>query len=317
MATIIDKRCGEIGKTFLDVVRNSRVLEDQPSIPQGSHDLVMGNLRVNAVAGRNLLNQVTYSYYLGTALALFDAAMTLAATPEFYPAIALDRTSVKHYRSVTPSSFVSYEEFTASRREELKSFTPHRMPDSRERVGLGITLYQNAARFVAFHEQGHFLRGHLHYLYSTSKKLSFAELPTAGGEREAEPAVARALEFDADGFAAAVAFGDLLTFASLTEQANAQTGANLTQEDYAHLFLLGVACLFAVLHRTERSNRNDQLTHPSAAARVANIWRYFVGTHRRSAANKNLTPDNPISVKALADMQGNDCETSRRRGAYV
>src|SRR5262245_30661869 len=105
MATIIDKQCGVIGNNFLGVVRDTQFLWNQPTLPHGAHDLVMNDLTVNAEAGRDLFNRPHYAYNLGTALALMDCSLTLAATASFFPELDLEAVNIVHCRDIQPHSF--------------------------------------------------------------------------------------------------------------------------------------------------------------------------------------------------------------------
>lgn len=306
MPTIIDKRCGEIGNWFLGVVRDTQVLDYLPRLPHGSHDLLMTSLMVNAEAGRDLLNRPQYTYNLGTALALMDTSLTLAAKPLFFPELQLREDDITHFRDVGIASFASYEYLKATTPTELKRFTPHEMPDNEVRIGLANQLFDISARFVALHEQGHFVRGHLHHLFSVSGTLRFRELPPFGEAPERDPGIGRAFELDADAFAGAVMFGDILGFPAIFDAEQMGLGELRGTDDFARLALTSVACVLAILARSDEalgpSGRDaKERDHPSAACRLLNIWDVFVQACRR-LFGRELSDDDPFFARCLDDV---------------
>jgi hypothetical protein len=297
---LIDKICGTIGNRFGKIVRHSRVLEDLAAFPPGSHEVMMSLLTLNAGAALDPLNRPIYSYHLGTPLALFDVAMTAAADARFHPEIPFSGNSVQEYRQLSTSSFLSYEYLRSFKPKDVKPFRPHRLCQEPRRLALGNALFDAATRFVAFHEQGHFIRGHLHYVNGESHGLKLSELPAPGYDRAAEPSVMCAFELDADGFAAGVAFSDLLSFPEILAPETAGTEAVQSTEDYVRLFLAGFACLFAVLARGDRY-LSSVTTHPSAAVRMVNVWEYFVYSCRQ-ALGREMPVNDELFSAALADV---------------
>jgi hypothetical protein len=298
---LIDKVCGQIGASFLKMVNQSVILEDESSMIHGAHRLVRGDLTFNAIAERNRTGRPEYVYHLGAALALFDVSMTLAASPEFCPEVAFDADSIIAYRAITPSSFVSYDYLRASTTQTVKHFKPHKLSMDGRRMALGGFLFQMATHFIAFHEQGHFFRGHLHYLASTSTSISFRELPSGGRRREGPPEITRALELDADAFAAGVAFGDIAGFRDIHEPARVATDAVQSTDDYLRLALVSVACVFGVLTRNDHQTSPSVATHPSAPSRLLNIWLVFVLCCRREL-RRTMELDDPLLTKAIRDI---------------
>ena len=299
MPSLIDRECAHIGEMFLRIVRDSRVLEDTASI-QGSHDLITGNLKVNAIAGRDLLNRPSYNYYLGLALALMDAALTLAAMPEFFPQVKLDVKSVTEFRPITQSSFASYDYLRAGTPKELKRFTPHKICLDKNRMTIANVLFDVASRFVAGHEQWHFLHGHVHYKFSKSGTSSFRELPTDGIPREVEPEIARALEFDADAATLVTVLTDILAFPAMFDAGKIGIKGLDGAKGYVHIFMVGVSCLFAILARSDRYYSPGKSTHPTAAARMFNIWVTFLKIYERKFGK--IAPDHPLLRRTIADV---------------
>lgn len=298
--SLIDKKCAGIGDLFLKSVRENSVLCEYPEILQGRHQLEMDQLSVNAMATRSLVGSPSYEYYLGTALALFDAAMSVAANPTFRPEIEFDSNSAEKTRPVTADSFVKYDYLQANSPSESQHFRPHLVIQNPNRIALGGFLFQLCAIIIGLHEQAHFFRGHLHLIFSRCGSLGFREIPS-GGRREVEPRLARGMEFDADGMAVGAGFSDIWKFRDVHDPRKVATEAVQTTEDYVCLAFVGTALLFGLLSRCDRAKRDGDSTHPSPAARLLNIWMYFDFTWQRYSGRQGATLLQPEVQRAISD----------------
>lgn len=141
----------------------------------------------------------------GALLAILDMCLEIAAQPDFMPDFGEHKGVLERDEPLTTKRFLSYE----LHGPESSIFSVLGSgPADLKRQKLAWYLFGFAMRFVALHEQGHYMSGHLH-LYPRRNVFELGEEKATGqptglladDEELAQAAHWRAMEVEADSFA--------------------------------------------------------------------------------------------------------------------
>jgi hypothetical protein len=158
------------------------------------------SLSFNASVGRANDGYARYTFTAGAVASLFDLSRTLCATTQFVPEIPVTGKAMETRITRDPSHFLDYNELIGSRGQPLPLIPLREVFNDPGRDALALLFLDLLFRFLMLHEQMHFVRGHLHYLYGATSPRAYDEIPSQSNS-PIENSDRRALELDADGSA--------------------------------------------------------------------------------------------------------------------
>jgi len=254
------------------------------------------DLRVNASVGRDVDGYAIYTITAGAIAALADVSLTLSATNDFFPEVQMKGEAIETHTSYDRSHFVAYDQLRG--RQPLPHIPIRIIKNDPVRISLGASLFDIASRFLMLHEQMHFIRGHLHYLFGATAPGALEEIPRA--ETTLLPAVeSRALELDADGSAFA-------TLLAAFEQRDVMLG------DFKPLItdrwgwyrvvtvaVLGVMMLLSIAD--EENHVESERRHPSTQVRMLNLLGVLT-MHAREMADFTAGSPHPTIIRLFKDV---------------
>lgn len=132
-----------------------------------------------------------YKITAGAIVGFYDLFMSLCARPDFFPDVA--GAPEGGQEQPHPSRYKDYTFLLESRRLPLA----HRVPDDPVRHALGLYLMTAAFHWLLYHEESHFVAGHLMFMQRMHAQADIAEAPRAATDPE-QGADLRALESHAD-----------------------------------------------------------------------------------------------------------------------
>ncbi len=226
------------------------------------------NLAVNASVSRAQDGYAHYTITAGAIAALMDVSASLSATEGFFPELPI--TGVVHEtRTIYDSShFLEYYELAGKHGMAIPLIPLRAVFNDPVRDALRGVLFDLTCRFLMLHEQMHFIRGHLHYLYGKDAPTAFDEIP-ATPQKIVSSAKRRALELDADGSA----FMTLITSFEDRDVVLGPFGKNITNQwewtRIVSVSALSVMILFSVAD--ESLGESSDRSHPSPQARMLNV----------------------------------------------
>lgn len=132
-----------------------------------------------------------YKITVGAIIGFYDLFMTLCCRADFFPDVA--GATAGGQDQPHPSRYKDYAFLLESGRIPLA----HRVPDDPVRHALGLYLMTAAFHWLLYHEESHFLAGHLMFMQRMHAQADIAEAPRAAADPE-RAADLRALESHAD-----------------------------------------------------------------------------------------------------------------------
>lgn len=180
------------------------------------------------------------------------------------------------------------------------------VPADPERANAAALLTVLAARFLALHEYGHIVNGHVDYKYSVARGFRFEEAPQPEAPNIFSPFDSQTLEMDADGFATQRG----LSLALAANQYDGEIFRLLARDKTEAVNLWGTAA--HVLFRLFADVRleSDTLTensYPTFGARIL--------AHKMLIAETLIRHNDP-SVKQELGIEGESIEAVLRMGMH-
>lgn len=211
-----------------------------------------------------------YHFSVAAPLALTYVALALTATEEFMSDVPLNRslTVREDPQDTRVHSFVDYRYL----RHAEDGVRILRRTDDSSRYPVGDSLFALALQFIALHEEGHYLNGHL------DPTLGFCERGTYSERRNISSAASkdelltsRALELDADHFATSALLAPLCSSAA-TEYISA-TICELGRVPLGFMRFVGCASMMLglILWQVEGGVGGppaERRTHPTPLCRI-------------------------------------------------
>ena len=156
------------------------------------------------------------------------------------------------------------------------------------RYRLGRQLFEMAIKALCFHEQSHFLQGHLHYMHDFSPSATWDEAFATAPPDGISPLESRVLEMMADVWAFKICFN--LTSRQIMAHKRGE-GAGLqmwisdaadSSAEFAFYSILGACILFAILDRCDALQKKTptERSHPSATVRLIATLNYMMHSFR-------------------------------------
>ena len=215
-----------------------------------------------------------YHFSVATPLALSSVAMTLTASEHFMPDVPLNRSLIIHEDS-KKSRLHNFVDYRYLRESDGLRF-PRRTTDPR-RLPIGDSLFALALQFIALHEEGHYLNGHL------DPNLNFCERGTYSERRNVSSAVSadellncRALELDADHFALTTMLSPLLQKGTKEYLSAMPSKLGETRLGYARFLGSASMVLGLILWQAEGGMSGppaEKRTHPTPFCRITHFSR--------------------------------------------
>lgn len=230
-------------------------------------------LNFNAYVSVALAPRPHYHFSVAVPLALSYVALALTATEEFMPEVPIDSslTMREDPKETGLHNFVNYNHL---RLLESGVPTPRRTDDSR-RYPIGDSLFALALQFIALHEEGHYLNGHLDPSLSFCQQGTYRETNNISLVNSADDSLTlRALELDADHFALITMLIPLLMEGG-TRYISA-TASELGRTPLGFLHFVGnvSTMLGAILWQAESGMSEipiEKRTHPSPFCRIVHF----------------------------------------------
>lgn len=231
--------------------------------------LVTDDLDFNAAVLRGADGFANYTVTAGALAAVSDIAFTAGATEEFVPELALIGKSLQTLIIRDSTHFLNYSKLAAS-----LPLIPLRViiEEDRRRDAIGNLIFEVGLRFLMIHEQMHFVRGHLHYLYGVDRPQEYDEIP-ASPISSIESLDRKALELDADGSALFFLLalcednGHLDLLRSQSGGAREVIALFADYFGWARLVGLGALTVMMLMSLSDRENA----THPLIETRMLNL----------------------------------------------
>ena len=247
--------------------------------PPDGYNYVLADSGVfNACASRNAENGAVYTFFLGLHLSIVDAVCSIVCSEGFFNEIPFDLEVGEIDLTAVPARFIDYS-FLLNSGNFLgpiagKCFLgDSRQVDRSPRGRLGNHLMEVCLRFVSYHEQAHYLLGHVDMVSKNFgiQHLYEVQTPDANEMRINDYELSRLLEFHADGNAV----GLLLGFRPGHERFDeTETGLWLKSAKepkmWAKCVLLSVATITSIISLAETKWLSDpaKRTHPHALSRL-------------------------------------------------
>jgi hypothetical protein len=214
--------------------------------------------------------QPRFYFQLGCGFALYDLFMSLISHPDFFPELPLDESAGVIPGPDRDDRFCDYTWVASTPPPAEQRFLPQRMTLDAPRYALGDHLFEMAVRFLFYHQQMHYLLGHLELARRAGPDFTLFEI-AATAQESVPPELLRALELEADGDAAALLFH---AGRDEAERRRAHLPAMHRPLDWDRALLAAVGAVFMLVEWNQRhASGMEPEAHPSAAARTLNVFR--------------------------------------------
>jgi hypothetical protein len=260
--------------------------------------LLHDGLHFNAWVGRAEDGYAIYTVTAGVIAALVDICITLSATKTFFPEVETRGKVREMFTLYDSSHFIAYHRLHGDKGEALPLIPIRVIHDDPIRESLGIALFDLASRFLMFHEQMHFIRGHLHYIFGPTSPRALEEIPS--DISSAVPASKRrALELDADGSA----FAQLLKLFDQRETMLYKFSPFITNEwEWARVVTLSslvVTLLLSIVDDTIHAH--SERHHPTPQVRILNILQVLI-TYQQNLPGFGKGAPHPSILRLFMDV---------------
>jgi hypothetical protein len=265
------------------------------------------SLKLNAAVKRADDGYAAYTVTAGAVAAIFDLTHTLGATERFVPEIATRGKAMDTRTFRDPTHFLDYTELMGARGEPLPLIPLRAIFNDPVRDLIGLLVFDLALKFLMTHEQMHFVRGHLHYLFGATSPQAYDEVPT-GPRSAADSLDLRALEIDAD--ASALWFHlDLydnnrhLLYLNSLFALKSDSAANVIslfgdQWGWARIVGLSALTVMMLLSLSARSPHS----HPSMQTRMLNLVEIYELYLRRKTDYGTRSAPHPSTLRFFSDI---------------
>lgn len=303
-------------------------------------------LNFNASASLTRRRGPLYEINYGVILAAKDVANFLMCDPDFCPWIPFSSEEVFDLTQGLPLQKLLYYRFPLPDTPEDHKFYPAKYLETTPpgnttpRIRFSEMISRGLMKFISYHEQAHFLWGHVHY---AEKRIGVAQLEELGAARcglgglpsEETQRVNYFMEHHAD----SSAFQRMYTDCLQSKLPTGQRDDLHTFHDFVYAHTIGAQIAVGILELYERRLQNvyfpglptNYRTHPSARSRIMHCYQIYLDSivlkmrpeDRHDANNAFLTNEGMIS-KALGipemsiemvrdivrDRQSSECVTS-------
>jgi hypothetical protein len=291
----------------LDIVEDSLVKRASTPQPVGFRARfdVLPSPKFNAYAWQERPGvRPRYAVTRGALLAILDLCMEIAADPSFLPEAGGDAERLDAEVPPGVVRFLAYP--VEDPRRPAVDFLGV-VPRDPRRQAVGWSVFDFAARFVAMHEQAHYLNGHVR-LVQGGRLFEMAD-PAEPESDAPAPAVTpedrRAFELEADAFS----YHNAALLPALRWEEyrlkHAREGFQPTRPDWCMLSFLGAA-LVGLLMSGRAPQATAESRHPSPACRLLGLMHGTRQVRRRLAesAGENLDDEWEAAIpRAFAGLQ--------------
>lgn len=290
---------------------NFRIFEEEisrsiwGSSPSGAHDLyilpndvdyvIADSGLFNASAEKSSSGSAIYTFFLGLHLSIADTVCSLACSEGFYKDVPFDMAVAETHSDDMPNRYIDYSslffnnQFRGLVPRKYLAGDPARIDES-SRGRLGNHLMEMCLRFVSYHEQAHFLLGHIDLAMRDFGIKRLYEVQPKQEEigRINDYEVSRLLEIHADMNAVQLMFD---THPATDRFAETKRGLWYHSAKnpivWVKCILLSVAIVTSIIHKAEMFWISDvsKRTHPFS------ISRFLVALNLAEDFLQNLLPE--------------------------